>query len=159
MNIRNSHIERLKHAFPQWVYGNISACLNYKQGVGATILICSAIDTLSYYASANPSTYGNKQRFTQFVASYFPSNYDPTLFYKFVRCGLVHSFNMENYYIIICSNKKWAQSLHLKKPKGLDKTIINPFVLLNHLKNVHKNFIIAINSNVKTSKVLLSKEN
>jgi len=140
----DAYVIKLKHSFPQWIYGNISVCLKNNQGVGATILICCAIDTLSYYASANPSKVGNKKRFTQFVKKYFPSDYNPDLFYKFIRCGLVHSFNMENYFAIVCSNERWAHKLHLKKPKGFKKIIINPFVLMKHLKLAHSNFIDAL---------------
>src|SRR4030042_5494327 len=149
MNMNNAYVMRLKHSFPQWIYGNISACLKNNQGVGATILICCAIDTLSYYASSNPLQEGNKKRFTRFVTKYFPSIYDPELFYKFVRCGLVHSFNMENYFAIVCSNERWAHKLHFQKPKGFEKKIINPFVLMKHLKIAHSNFINAlINDNL-----------
>lgn len=94
----NPYISRFKKHFPAYVYTNIAACLKMNQGIGATILICCAIDTLASYASANPSVRNNKARFIDFVSKYFPTNYDPEQFYKFVRCGLVHSFNMENQY-------------------------------------------------------------
>lgn len=141
MHKYDTYILKLKHSFPQWVYGNISACLKNNQGVGATILICCAIDTLSYYASANPLKEGNKKRFIHFVKNYFPSISDPELFYKFVRSGLIHSFNMENYFIILCSNEKWTHSLHFQKAEGLKRTIINPFILLEQLKIAHSSFI------------------
>lgn len=140
------YILKLKNSFPQWVYGNISACLNKNQGVGATILICCAIDTLSYYASANPLKEGNKKRFIHFTKNYFPSISDPELFYKFVRSGLIHSFNMENYFIIICSNEKWTHSLHFQKTEGSERTIINPYVLMKQLKTAHSNFIKSLSS-------------
>ena len=141
MTKNDSYILKLKHSFPQLVYGNISACLNNNQGVGATILICCAIDTLSYYASANPLKEGNKKRFINFVKNYFPSITDPELFYKFVRSGLIHSFNMENYFMILCSNEKWTHSLHFQKAERRERTIINPFVLMKQLKIAHSSFI------------------
>ena len=142
------YVRRSKHSFPQWIYGNIRACLNSNQGVGATILICCAIDTLSFYASANPNTVGNKNRFTEFVSKYFPPSYNPESFYKFIRCGLVHTFNMENQYLIVCSNEKWAHLLHFKQWDNSKRIIINPFVLMKHLKIAHTNFINTLNDDI-----------
>ncbi len=137
----NPHVSRLRKNFPTYVYSNIALCLKEKQGVGATILICCAIDTLASYAAANPSNKNNKSRFIIFVSKYFPQNYDAEKFYKFVRCGLVHSFSMENEYVVLCSKATWAQELHLSKPKGFDRTVVNPYTLFSHLKKAHKQFI------------------
>ena len=130
----NPYVSRLNKHFPTYVYPNIASCLKLHQGIGATILICCAIDTLANYAEASPSVRGNKKRFLSFVENYFPDNYDPEMFYTFVRCGLVHSFNMENKYIILCSKETWAQELHLTKPKGFDRIIINPYPLFRHIR-------------------------
>ena len=137
----NPYISRLNKHFPTYVYPNIASCLKSYQGIGATILICCAIDTLANYAAASPSIRGNKERFLSFVENYFPDNYDPETFYTFVRCGLIHSFNMENEYIILCSKETWAQELHLTKPKGFDRIVINPYTLFRHMKKAHKLFI------------------
>ncbi|MFC2033799.1 hypothetical protein ACFLTT_00110 [Chloroflexota bacterium] len=130
--------------FPAYVYPNIAMCLKMHQGVGATILLCCAIDTLANYADASPSVTGNKKRFKAFISSYFPKQYDPEQFYLFVRCGLVHSFNMENKYIVLCSKEVWAQKLHLSKPDGFNRVIINPYVLFRHTHKALKQFIDAL---------------
>ena len=143
----NPHVSRLNKNFPTYVYPNIASSLKERQGIGATILICCAIDTLASYASANPSTKSNKCKFLTFVSKYFPPDYDADRFYKFVRCGLVHSFSMENKYIILCSKATWAQELHLSKPEGFDRTVINPYTLFRHLKKAHKQFVEDLEKN------------
>lgn len=148
----NPHVARLKKHFPAYVYNNIAACLKMNQGIGATILICCAIDTLASYAAANPSVRGNKIKFTGFVSKYFPANYDPNKFYKIIRCGLVHSFNMENKYYILCSSKTSAQKHHLTKPKGYNREIVNPYTLFRHLKKAHKNFIEDLENDISLRK-------
>ena len=152
----NPYISRFKKHFPAYVYTNIAACLKMNQGIGATILICCAIDTLASYASANPSVRNNKARFIDFVSKYFPTNYDPEQFYKFVRCGLVHSFNMENQYYLLCSNKSSAQELHLTKPKGYHRKIVNPYSLFRHLKRAHKKFVEDLENDINLKKVFPS---
>jgi hypothetical protein len=137
----NPYVSRLNKHFPAYVYPNIAGCLKLHQGVGATILICCAIDTLAKYAAAGPSVAGNKRRFLSFVEKYFPADYDPEMFYTFVRCGLLHSFNMENKYIILCSKETWAQELHLTRPKGFDRIVINPYPLFRHMNRARKLFI------------------
>lgn len=143
----NPYVSRLNKHFLTYVYPNIASCLKSHQGIGATILICCAIDTLANYAAASPRIIGNKKRFMSFIENYFPAKYNPEIFYKFVRCGLVHSFNMENKYIILCSKETWAQELHLIKPQGFDRIVINPYPLFRHMKKAHKLFINELESN------------
>ena len=143
----NPHVSRLKKNFPTYVYSTIASSLKEHQGIGATILICCAIDTLASYAASNPSTINNKDKFLTFVSKYFPPDYDAEKFYKFVRCGLVHSFSMENEYIILCSEATWAQELHLSKPEGFDRIVINPYTLFRHLKKAHKQFVDDLEKN------------
>lgn len=148
----NPHVSRLKKHFPTNIYPSISTCLIDHKGVGATILICCAIDTLASYAASNPSNQGNKKKFMGFVAKYFPNNYDSEQFYKIVRCGLVHSFNMESTYTILCSKETWAQELHLLKPNGFNQVVLNPFTLLRHLKKAHKAFVLDLENDVELRK-------
>ena len=140
----NPYISRMKKYFPAYVYPNIAMCLKTHQGVGATILLCCAIDTLANYADASSSVIGNKKRFKAFISSYFPKQYDPDMFYSFVRCGLVHSFNMENKYVVLCSKETWAQELHLSQPPGFNRVIINPYPLFRHTHKALKQFIDAL---------------
>ncbi len=134
----DARVGRFRKHFPTYVYQNISTCLKERQGVGAVILICCAIDTLAKYAAAGKNLKGNKAQYTHFVKNYFPSEYDPELFYKIVRCGLVHAFDMERKFAILCSKEPWAQELHLKSPKGIKRTIINPYPLFRHMKRAQK---------------------
>ena len=131
-------VGRFRKHFPVYVYQNIAACLNERQGVGATILICCAIDTLSKYATAGSQLRGNKARYIEFLTRYFPSTYDPQAFYRFVRSGLVHAFDMERQYAILCSKETWAQQLHMMAPPGKKRPIVNPYVLFRHLKQAQK---------------------
>jgi hypothetical protein len=133
----DARVGRFRKKFPVYVYQNISACLKERQGVGATILICCAIDTLAKYALANSIMRGNKTQYIQFLSKYFPAKYDSEAFYKFVRCGLVHSFDMDKHYAILCCKDQWAQNLHMKSATGLRRTIINPYNLFRHLKKAH----------------------
>ena len=88
-----------------------------------------------------------------FIKKYFPSIYDSEQFYKIVRCGLVHSFNMESTYTILCSKENWAQELHLSKPKGFNEIVLNPFTLLRHLKRAHKAFVADLEDDIELRKI------
>jgi len=134
----DARVGRFRKHFPTYVYQNISACLKERQGVGAVILTCCAIDTLARYAAAGKNLRGNKAQYIHFVRNYFPPEYDPEFFYKIVRCGLVHAFDMERQFAILCSNETWAQGLHLKSPPGIKRTIINPYPLMRHMKRAQK---------------------
>ena len=134
----DARVGRFRKHFPTYVYQNISACLKERQGVGAVILTCCAIDTLARYAAAGKNLKGNKARYLHFVENYFPNSYESELFYKIVRCGLVHAFDMERKFAILCSKEAWAQELHLKSPKGVKRIIINPYTLLRHMKRAQK---------------------
>ena len=129
---------RFRKHFPRYVYQNIAACLKERQGVGAVILICCAIDTLANHAAAGKNLGSHKARYTNFVQNYFPPEYDPELFYRIVRCGLVHAFDMEQQFAVLCSKETWAQKLHLKSPPGIRRTIINPYPLMRHMKRAQK---------------------
>ncbi|MFQ5962765.1 MAG: hypothetical protein ACE5KZ_00595 [Candidatus Scalinduaceae bacterium] len=155
----NPYVSRFNKHFPAYVYSNIASCLKLHQGVGATILICCAVDTLANYAAASPSTSGNKKKIMTFVGNYFPESYEPEIFYKIIRCGLVHSFNMENKFIILCSKETWAQEIHLKKPNGFDHVIINPYPLFRHMKKAHKLFVndLEINKDLRQTFVNIYK--
>ena len=149
----NAQVARLRKHFPTNIYPSISTCLIDHKGFAATILICCAIDTLSSYATSNPTKQGNKKKFMNFIKKYFPSIYDSEQFYKIVRCGLVHSFNMESTYTILCSKENWAQELHLSKPKGFNEIVLNPFTLLRHLKRAHKAFVADLEDDIELRKI------
>ncbi|MFH0710842.1 MAG: hypothetical protein V2A75_11605 [Pseudomonadota bacterium] len=150
----NPHVSRLKKHFPTYIYPTISTCLIDHKGVGATILICCAIDTLASYAASSPSHQGNKKKFINFVEKYFSNDYDPEQFYKMVRCGLVHSFNMEHTYTILCSKVTWAQELHLTTSKEFNyQIILNPYTLFRDLKKAHKAFILDLENDIELRKI------
>tara|TARA_R110002050_G_scaffold16041_3_gene49183 strand:+ start:842 stop:1444 length:603 start_codon:yes stop_codon:yes gene_type:complete len=136
----DARVGRFRKHFPVYVYQNVGACLKERQGVGATILLCCAIDTLAGYALLGANGSGNKAQYVAFLKKYFPSDYDSEIFYKFVRCGLVHSFDMEKKFAVLCVSDPWAQALHMKRAAKIRRTIINPYALFRHLKEAHQQF-------------------
>lgn len=133
----DARVGRFRKHFRVQVYQNIAACLNERQGVGATILICCAIDLLAKYAAAGSALRGNKARYVAFLTEYFPSHYDAEAFYRLVRCGLVHGFDMGRRYAVLSSNEPWAQKLHMQRPAGVRRTIVNPYRLFKDMKLAH----------------------
>src|SRR5687768_584469 len=115
MTMNKRAIDRFDFRFKAYIYRSIRLCLKDSQGIPATILICCAIDLLAKYSSGDTTNFGNKRKYTQFLEDYFPSSYDPVDFYSFVRCGLLHGFNMENQYTILCRDENWARNAHLKR--------------------------------------------
>jgi len=125
-------ISKIKTEFPSRVLTGINACLKVRDATSATILICCAIDLFSkYYAGESRSS---KTAYITFLSDYFSQYKDHESFYKFVRCGLLHSFNLDKKYIIINSNANWAQSLNMKLSPKHKMTIINPWQLKKDLK-------------------------
>lgn len=106
------------------------------------ILSCCAIDFLAKFYSGDPRNTLNKQKYLVFLSKYFP-NYQPSEeFYNFVRCGLVHSYDMEGEYLIINSNATWALKIHMKYDPKHKAWILNPFALLRDLEAVFKQYLV-----------------
>ena len=139
-------VDRFEFRFKAYIYRSVRICLEDSQGVAATILLCCAIDLLAKYNSGDASHFGNKRKYTQFLRDYFPPIYEPDGFYSFVRSGLLHGFNMENEYTILCKNEDWAKQAHLKVDPKRKMTIINPFVLFSDLNAAHKAYIADVRS-------------
>ena len=135
----NKAISKIRRRFPERILSGVNACLKQRQGLSATILICCGIDLLSKYFSG--TTKSSRQNYIQFLSQYFPQYTDHESFYKLIRCGLVHSFNMERKYIIINSNAQWAQDLNMKLSPKHKMTVINPWRLKRDLKNAVTNFL------------------
>ncbi len=140
-------VGRFRKHFPTQVNANIAACLNLREGLGATILICCAIDLLAKYGASGSRLRGNKDRYIEFLRRYFPSHYDAERFYKFVRCGLVHSFDMDRRYVILTSKEEWAQKLHMKTIPNMKRPVINPFVLRRDMKAAHRKLADDLDAN------------
>jgi hypothetical protein len=138
MSTYPKEIDRFAFRFKNYTYRPIRLCLKENQGLAATILLCCAIDLLAKFNSGNPQHRDNKTKYVSFLKEYFNSSYAPSQFYKFVRCGLVHSYSMENQYTILCRDESWARKLHLIFDKNTKKTIINPYQLLSDLQNAVK---------------------
>jgi len=134
-------VVRLRKRFPERVFADISACLQKNQAVGATILLCCAIDCLARYCSGEPSHQLNKNKYQNFLKDYFEPAYHPESFYTFVRCGLVHGYNMEGKYIILGSRDVRARALHMKFSSNHRATIINPFTLYEDVRRAFYKFI------------------
>lgn len=132
-------ISKIRRRFPERILSGVNACLKERQGASATILICCGIDLLSKYFSG--STTSSRRNYIKFLSKYFPQYSDHESFYKLIRCGLVHSFNMERKYIIINSNAQWAQDLNMKLSPKHKMIVINPWRLRKGLKQAVANFL------------------
>ena len=107
-------IDRFAFRFKNYTYRPIRLCLDDSQGLASTILLCCAIDLLAKFSSGNLKNFGNRAKYIAFLNEYFPAKYDPDKFYEFVRCGLVHSYSMEDRYTILCRDEPWARQIHLQ---------------------------------------------
>ena len=134
-------IDRFAFRFKNYTYRPIRLCLDDSQGLASTILLCCAIDLLAKFSSGDPKNSGNRTKYTAFLNEYFPAAYDPDNFYEFVRCGLVHSYSMEDQYTILCRDEPWARRIHLRVDMKTGKTVVNPFQLLTDLQGAVKNYI------------------
>jgi hypothetical protein len=94
----------------------------------------------------------NKKRYVDFLTRYFPSTYDPVGFYAFVRCGLVHGFNLESKYIVLCKDGDWAKNAHMKLDSRSGKLVINPFALFTDTDKAFKAFLDDIRRDMTTQK-------
>lgn len=148
-NYTSEPIDRFAFRFKNYTYRPIRLCLEDGQGLAATILLCCAIDLLAKFSSGNPKNSGNRLKYVAFLKQYFPSAYNPETFYEFVRCGLVHSYSMEDKYTILCQDEPWARQVHLCKDTKTGKTVMNPFQILADLQVAVRNYV----ENVKNSEV------
>ena len=134
-------IDRFAFRFKNYTYRPIRLCLDDGQGLAATILLCCAIDLLAKFSSGDLKDFGNRAKYIAFLNEYFPAKYYPDKFYEFVRCGLVHSYSMEDRYTILCRDEPWARQIHLCTDKKTGRTIVNPFQLLADLHGAVKNYV------------------
>ncbi len=146
-------IAKISKYFPHKILTGINSCLRVRDSISATILICCAIDLLSKYFSGDISKNLNKRKYIQFLKRYFPQYASPEDFYEFIRCGLVHSYNMEGKFILVNSNANWAQKLHMIYSSKHKATLVNPFSLKKDLQKALKIFI----SDLKQDKKLREK--
>ena len=134
MRQAGSKIQRFRKRFPEWVFADISACLHKGAAVGATILCCCAVDYLGRFYSGNSGHSMNKAKYVEFLRVYFPATYDPVRFYRFIRCGLVHGYEMQRQYVVVGSRAPWAQSLHMRWDSKHRATLVNPFALYEDVR-------------------------
>ncbi len=146
-------IDRFSFRFQFYLYRSVRLLLTDYQGVPATILLCCAIDLLAKYCSGMPDGKMNKQKYISFLRNYFPASYSPNEFYGFIRCGLVHGFNMESHYAILCKNELWARNVHLKKDPKTNLIIVNPFVLFADVHTAFKKYIGDIRKDMSLQKL------
>ncbi|MHB8881581.1 MAG: hypothetical protein ACYC69_08775 [Thermodesulfovibrionales bacterium] len=146
-NYTSKPIDRFAFRFKNYSYRPIRLCLEDGQGLAATILLCCAIDLLAKFSSGDPKNSGNRLKYIAFLRRYFSPAYSPDVFYEFVRCGLIHSYSMEDQYTILCRNEPWACKIHLCRDAKTGKTVINPFQILTDLQTAVRNYV----EDVKTS--------
>lgn len=138
---RFADVQRFNKRFSAWVFSDISACLNSGASVGAVILCCCAIDYLSRYYSGQPAFTLNKSKYIDFMTRYFGGRYNPDEFYKLVRCGLLHGYNMQHQYLVVGSKASWAQSLHMMYDSKHRATVVNPFALYTDVKHAFEEYL------------------
>ena len=146
-------ISKLQKEFPNRILTGINACLKSRDSVAATILICCAIDLLAKYYAGEMTERKNKNRYIEFLTRYFPDYPSLDNFYKFVRCGLVHSYNLDKKYILLNSNSEWAQNLNMMLSPKHKMLIINPYKLKGDLQKAWKQYI----DDLKNDKELVRK--
>jgi hypothetical protein len=137
----DARVVRFRKRFPERVFADIGACLREGQAVGATILLCCAIDFMARYYSGQPKGRLNKQSYISFMEQYFSMNYDAVQFYQFLRCGLIHGYDMEREYLILGSSAPWARKLHMVYDPKHRATIINPFALYSDVRKTFRAFV------------------
>lgn len=135
------NIQWFRKRFPEWVFADISACLRNGASIGATILCCCAIDYLGRFYSGDLGRTMNKTKYVDFLREYFPSTYDPERFYKLVRCGLVHGYDMHRQFVVVGSQAPWAQSLHMCWDPKHKATLVNPFALYKDVRRGFGQFV------------------
>lgn len=145
-------IAKIQKRFPHRVLSGINVCLRNNCSVSATILLCCAIDLLSKYFTGNKKS--AKTDYIKFLEKYFPQYLDTESFYKFVRCGLVHSFSLERKYIIIGSHAEWAMKLNMQYSPKHKLIIINPWTIREDLKSAVSAFLSDLKDDRKMIKRL-----
>lgn len=136
----DARVARFRKRFPARVFADIGACLRGGQAVGATVLLCCAIDFMARYYSGQPKGRLNKQSYISFMEQYFSTSYDAAHFYRFLRCGLVHGYDMEREYLILGSPAPWARRLHMVYDPKHRATIVNPFALYSDVRKTFRAF-------------------
>jgi len=135
-------ILRFKKHFAEWVFAEISGCLQSHASVGSVILCCCAIDYLGRFYSGEPGHSMNKARYVSFLGKYFDHRYDPEVFYKLVRCGLMHGYNMENQYLVLGSKASWARALHMTYDPKHQATLVVPAALYQDTKRAFREYVL-----------------
>lgn len=72
---------------------------------------------------------------------YFSTYYGAVHFYQFVRCGLVHGYDMEREYLILGSPAPWARKLNMVYDAKHRTTIVNPFALYSDVREAFRAFV------------------
>lgn len=145
---------RLKKFFSNQVLPGIRACSKHNAQISMAILCCCAIDYLAKFYSGDSGNRLNKQKYISFLTKYFPTYSPAEEFYKFVRCGLLHSYDMEGKYLIINSDAKWALKIHLKYDPKHKAWILNPHSLLRDLNVAFKDYLNDLESDKNLRKKL-----
>lgn len=140
-------VDRFAFRFKNYTYRSIQLCLNDGQGLAATILLCCSIDLLARFNSGDPLHSGNSLKYIDFLKTYFPTSHDPFQFYRFVRCGLVHSYSMQDRYTILCRDEAWARRIHLVTDPRTGKTVVNPYQLLADIQKAVRAYIEDVKGN------------
>ena len=134
-------VRRFKKHFAEWVFAEISGCLQSQASVGSVILCCCAIDYLARFFSGDSGHSMNKSKYVAFLGNYFDDKYDPEIFYKLVRCGLTHGFNMENQFLVVGSKARWARALHLSYDPRHKATLVVPTSLYQDIQRAFRQYI------------------
>jgi hypothetical protein len=145
---------RLKNFFLNQILPGIRVCSKHNAQISMAILCCCAIDYLAKFYSGDIKNVLNKQKYISFLKNYFPTHSPTEEFYKFVRCGLVHSYDMEGKYLIINSDADWARKIHLKYDSKHKAWILNPYSLFRDLKEAFQKYLVDLEENRELRKKL-----
>jgi hypothetical protein len=151
----DARVARFKKRFPERVFADIGACLREGQAVGATILLCCAVDVMARYYSGQPKGRLDRQSYISFMERYFSTYYDAVHFYRFVRCGLVHGYDMEREYLILGSPAPWARKLNMVHDPKHKTTIVNPFAVYSDVRRAFRAFVSEIGEHVEVKRRFL----
>lgn len=98
----------------------------------AIILLCCGIDYLSKFHSGNLDYSDNKRNYIEFLKKYFPLNRNQEDFYKLIRSGLIHSYYLEDRYVI--GKDPFGEHFKYIEMKDKNAIVINPWRLKGEVR-------------------------
>lgn len=135
-------INDLSLRFKRNIIYPVNVLLNQGLHTPAVILLCCGVDYLAKYFSGDANyESSNKTKFITFLKHYFPEYESPEDFYSFIRCGLVHSYNMGyKYRIIRGANSDEKPHMSKVRVDTGEVILINPWQLKSDIRKALNKF-------------------